>query len=420
MPVDQHSDPFEDRLGAALRQTGDTFAPDGAALAAAGRARGRRLRLRRRAAVVSGAASLALVGAGAALVLPGDDSAEAGRSSVASGPTVGSSPTPTAQALSRTEMISTLRTLLPEGQISGGDARGTNEDLPPYAQVVFDDGKGAGSISLGLDRIEPGSDRAREVAECPDKTLTSYDSCTSTRLPDGSLIKIFRGYEYPDRREDTKLWTADLITPAGQYVTVSEWNAAAEKGAPVSRPNPPLSEAQLEKLVSAEVWRQAVDAMPEDAAKTESSAPVTGPVAVDGDTIGQTLAGLLPKGVEVVSKGGQDTEYAYLVVDDGKGRSLVQINVQPDMRDVAHQLFGAGSEIRPDGTLVAVRQGLGEKSGAGVVMLTADTMRTNGMRVVVSAFNTGDQNSDATRATPALTVGQLKEIALSPKWERIA
>ncbi|MGP4087229.1 hypothetical protein ACTWQJ_22115, partial [Streptomyces sp. KR55] len=76
MPTPHHDDPFddpfEDRLGAALRQTGDTFDTDRPALIAAGQARGRRLRLRRRAAVVGGVASIALVGVAGALVLPGN------------------------------------------------------------------------------------------------------------------------------------------------------------------------------------------------------------------------------------------------------------------------------------------------------------------------------------------------------------
>ncbi|MFD3499529.1 hypothetical protein [Streptomyces sp. NPDC058678] len=419
MPVEQHSDPFEDRLGTALRQVGHTFHPDGAALAAAGHARGRRLRLRRRAAVVGGAASLTLVGVGGLMLLPGEGSQEQEQRSVATGPTATASPTATPRPMSRADMIRTLQELLPEGQFGESDARGTNEDLPPYARVVFDDGKGAASVSLGLDRIEPGSDRAREVAECPDKEQVPYDSCSSSRLADGSLLKIFQGYEYSDRRVDTKLWTADLVTPDGQYVTVSEWNSAAEKDAPISRPNPPLSKAQLTELASAGVWRQAVDAMPEDAAKPEPSAPVAAPASVDGDAISQTLTGLLPKGVKVVAKGGQDTEYAYLVVDDGKGRSFVQINVQPDMRDVSGDLYGSGSETLPNGTRVTIRQGPGEKAGSGVVMWTADTMRADGRRVVISAFNAGDQNSDATRATPALTIAQLRAIALSPKWNAL-
>ncbi|MFE9439473.1 hypothetical protein ACFYO2_10755 [Streptomyces sp. NPDC006602] len=418
MPVEQHSDPFEDRLGAALRQAGHTFDPDGAALAAAGQTRGRRLRLRRRAAVVGGAASLALVGVGGALVLPGDGSAEPEQRSVATGSTATPSPTATPLPMSRADMIRTFQELLPEGQFSDADARGTDAKPAPYARVVFDDGKGAAMISMSLDRIEPGSDQAREIGQCPDKVFIVYDSCSTSRLADGSLFRVVQGYEYPDRRVDTKMWTADLVTPGGQYVTVSEWNAAAEKDAPISRPNPPLSNAQLKELVSAEVWRQVVDAMPADSRQPDPSP--TGKAPVDGNAIGQTLAGLLPEGLDVVAKSGEDTEYAYVVVDDGKGRSFVQINVQADMRDVAGDLYGAGSETLPDGTRVTIRQGPGDdKVGSGVVMWTADTMRKDGMRVVISAFNAADQHSDASRSTPALTIEQLRAIALSPKWDAL-
>ncbi len=86
--------------------------------------------------------------------------------------------------------------------------------------------------------------------------------------------------------------------------------------------------------------------------------------------------------------------------------------------DVVQQLWGDAEKL-PDGTLLTERKEPGEKAGAGVVMWTADTLRpgADGFRVVVSAFNTGDQNQDATRKTPALTAEQLRDIALSPKWD---
>ncbi|MFF0624136.1 hypothetical protein [Streptomyces sp. NPDC004296] len=118
----------------------------------------------------------------------------------------------------------------------------------------------------------------------------------------------------------------------------------------------------------------------------------------------------------VKKSGDGDTSFGYAVVDDGRGRSLVQVNVQPDMRDVAGDLFGSGARTLPDGTRIAVHQGPGEKGGDGVVMWTVDTMRTDGRRVVVSAFNAETQQSAATRTAPALTVEQMRKIALDPKW----
>jgi hypothetical protein len=406
-----HEDRFEERLGEALHQAGGAYETDRRALVAAGETRGHRLLLRRRAAVVAGVASVALVGLGGALLVPGDDD---GRQSVATG-----AKTPVASATPKAsytgdELIGILEKLLPRGKFSSADARGTDEQLPPYAQVVYNDGKGEAAIAVGLGRDLPGSEQTRQAVECPDKVLAPYDSCVVTRLPDGSALKIFQGYEYPDRRADTKLWTADLVTPRGQHVSVSEWNAAAEKGAPVSRAEPPLSPGRLKTLATAGAWLGVVDAIPVDP-RAPTAAPAQ-PSGIDGRTVASTRVSLLPKGVKVVAKSGPDSGYAYAVVDDGKGRSLVQINVQPSMSDVEHQLFGAGTETLADGTKVITREEPGKKGGAGVVMWTADTIRTDGFRVVVSAFNSGSQVTAATRTTPALTTKQLRAIALSAKW----
>ena len=277
----------------------------------------------------------------------------------------------------------------------------------------------AAAVSVSLNRVEPGGYDARQAVECPDKVYVPYDSCVTTRLPDASVVTVLKGYEYPDRRVDTKLWTANLVTPTGQHVTVMEWNAAAEKDAPISRSEPPLSAGELKKLAAAKEWRGFIDTIRQTPGKT-----LEPPASQDGGGAGirQTLTGLMPKGLKVVSHGSDDdAQFTYLVVDDGKGKSLVQVNVQPGMntdRDVVGQLYGSGSETLSDGTKVAERQGPGEKGGAGVVMWTVDTLRADGLRVVISAFNSGAQNADATRKAPALTMKQLRAVALSPKWRQ--
>ncbi|MEV6944052.1 hypothetical protein AB0N07_19020 [Streptomyces sp. NPDC051172] len=413
MPFEQHGNPFEEQLSAELRQAGDTFVADRAALAAAGELRGRRrLLLRRRAAVVGGVASLALVGVGGAVLLPGSgSSARPDGTSVGTGSHTAATPAPS--PLSGAQMISTLERLLPTGKFSKAEARGTNEQPGPYVQLVYDDGQGPAAISVGLGRVEPGSDEARQTTECPGKVFVHYDACGTTRLPDASVVMVLQGYEYPDRRADTKWWSAELVTPQGQHVSVSEWNAAAEKDAPMSRAEPPLSAAQLRKLAGASAWRDAIDAMPQATNK-----PVPRPTATAGSVaIAPALRSLLPKGVFKVSDdSGKDSGFGYLVLDDGKGKSLVQVNVQADMSDATGDLFGSDAEVLADGTKVATHQVPSEKGGAGAVMWTVDTVRTDGRRVVISELNSGAPHDDATRKTPALTMKQLREIALSPKW----
>ncbi|MEU5319474.1 hypothetical protein AB0G67_22450 [Streptomyces sp. NPDC021056] len=406
MPAQQQSDPFEDRVAAELRDVGGQFDADPHALTTAGLARGRRLRLRRRAAVVGGAASLALVGVGGALLLPGGGS-DPDPSSVASKP----SATATVPPVSGQELISTLKEQLGYGKFSQETGRGTED--APYAWLVWDDGDGGSVVSVSMDRVEPGTEQARQWTECPDKTFTPYDSCRTSRLDNGSVLRILQGYEYPDKREPTKHWTADLVTPKGQHVAVYEWNAEAEKGSPVTREDPPLDAAELKKLVTAPAWLTAVDAIPKEdkssLAKPEETSPGSGDIRKD-------LAYLMPDDVEVVSRGGDASGWGYVVVDDGKGRSLVEINVQPDMGDLTGESIFEGAETVGEGTMLVTREDAGDKDVSGTVRWTVDTVRINGLRVVVSALNAGGPHDAPSRDKPALTMEQLKKIALSSKW----
>ncbi|MFC8222677.1 hypothetical protein ACFUTY_31450 [Streptomyces sp. NPDC057362] len=421
MPEEQHQDPFEERLAAALRDTGDAFrAADRTALVDSGRNRGRRALTRRRTGVLGGVAGVALIGVGGAMLLPSGGSDDREQSSVASRATAGASASAAAEPVSGDAILKSLKELLPAGKFSGEDARGSGEKPGPYAQVVFDDGEGAAAISLGFGRVEPKGAEVGQLTQCPDQTFVPYDSCDSSRLDDGSTLRLLQGYEYPDRRVDTKLWSADLVTAEGQHVSVSEWNSSAQKGAPVTREDPPLSTEALKKLVTADVWRDVVAATPLRPTPSAAAPEKERPPAVSGKDITETLVGLLPAGLDVVKKGGQDTEYSYVVVDDGRGASLVQVNVQHGMDDVAGQLYASG-ETLSDGTRVATRQGVGDDRVPGVLMWTVDTMRPgdDGFRVVISEFNNGSAHGRPTREAPALTMDQLREIALSEEWDKL-
>jgi hypothetical protein len=412
MSADQHKDPFEERLAAALHETGAGFDTDRTALAARGAVRGRRKRFLRRAAVVGGAASVVLACVGGTLFLrPGGTAAEAVPSSVTASAKPKPKPSVTATPATGEQMIKTLKSLLPKGDFSEERGRGTEPTdglkVPaPYAGLVLDDGKGAAAIEVSVGRVQPGGTEARQAAQCPSRVYIPYDACRTSRLADGSVVTVLQRYEYPDRRVDTKLWTAELVTPTGQHVTVSEWNAAAEKDKPVTRTDPPLDPAGLTRLAAAKEWRPIANALP---------APLPEPELPGSDLHARThLLALLPKGLKVTDKSSDDSDFAYAVVEDGKGRSLVQVNVQPDMLDSAGDLFGSDSETLPDGTRVAVKQGPGDRGHQ--VMWTVDTMRADGRRVVISAFNAGTQNESPTRETPALTIAQMRTMALDARW----
>ncbi|MEV5611535.1 hypothetical protein [Streptomyces sp. NPDC052225] len=427
-------DGFEDGLEEALRRTGEGFTAEGRALVDGGVLRGRRRLLRRRVGAVTGSvAALALVGFGTSYAtgsIGGDGSADR-QSGVAGKPTPAASEKPGEKpgekpvdkkkaahgdgpAVSKADVIKILEGLLPDGKVSGQDGRGTSDQPGPLATLVFDDGKGAGAISASVGAVDPHGATVEEQLTCPDKAMTNFDSCTTETLADGSRVLLYRGYEYPDLRVKTKLWSAFLLTPKGYTVSVSEWNAPTEKDSATTRPQPPLSIAQLKAVVGSAKWQPVMDALGE--APAEAAAP---PIAqgTEKDVLLKTLKSQLPQRAKVVREGGQESEYVYVVVDDGKGESLVQINVQPHMSDGGGQLYGDDTQTLPDGTKVRERKGNGDdKGGAGMVQWTVDTLRKDGFRVVISAFNSGSQVKDATRAEPALTMAELKKIALSDAW----
>ncbi|GAA3373813.1 hypothetical protein GCM10020367_35230 [Streptomyces sannanensis] len=410
--------PFEDEFGEVLRRTGDSFTTDRQALVEGGLTQGRRRRFRRNMAAMTGSVlALAVVGTAGAYgggLLGGTG----GRSeiSVAAPATGSGAAAPEGKPMgtgkvSAEQMIKTLKDLLPEGKFSRTEARGTGDMHGPMASGVFEDGKGAGAIGISLSRVDPHGREAEQQTACPDRNHVPYESCTSERLADGSRLMLMRGWEYPDRREDTKAWRAVLVTPQGYLVNASEWNAPAEKGATVTRTDPPLSLAQLKAVVTAKEWHPALADLP----APDEAAPVDeGPSRA---AVEEALASLLPEGLEEIGRGGDGS--TYLVVDDGKGASFVGVTVQWDASKVEDDLFGTGATTLPDGTKVKTAKRPGEKGGEGVVSWSADTMRPDGFRVLVTAYNSGAQITRATRAEPALTVEQLKAIALDEKWRTL-
>ncbi|MFE1876505.1 hypothetical protein ACFW9N_37550 [Streptomyces sp. NPDC059496] len=408
---------FEDELAEALRRTGESFAVDAGALAQAGERRGRRL-ARRRAAVAGGSALVLVLIATAGAYSGGlfGGSGAQGAVRVAAPP-----PTPPGNgrltgtgAVTAEQMIGKLKSLLPGGRLTEPEARGTDDELGPRVGAVYDDGKGPAAISLGLQRVDPFSSGSRAHTECEDENLHAYDGCRTEQLPNGSRLLLHQGYEYPDRRTDTKVWRAVLVTVQGFLVDASEWNAAADKGAPVSRTDPPLTIEQLKALVTSDTWHPALNDLP---AADPEPAPRPESIALRGRKAVDALEQLMNRfeiTVPIASKGGQGT-YGYVVLDDGKGKSLVQINVQSNANPSG---FTGNSAVttESDGTKVKVTAEPGEKVRS-VTQWKVDTLRKDGLRVVVSAFNTADQNGPATRSSPALTMGQLRQIALAPEWK---
>ncbi|MFD3517429.1 hypothetical protein [Streptomyces sp. NPDC058657] len=396
---------FEDELGQALRRTGDGFSTDQQRLADTGRAKGLRTLRRRRAGAVTGSvAALALVGVGGAWAGGLLGGSGGGTGEVAAPATT--SPGKDKGDITPAWMIATFKGLLPPGEmteVSAGGVGGVEDSENPFVYTDFDDKAGKAAVMLNLGRVDPRSSEARKYVTCPSKVTVRFDMCGTEKLADGSDLMVLQGYA---PKTETKMWWARLVTTEGLVVRASEYNGPGPsmKGGPVSRPNPPLDLARLKALVTDAQWRTATDALP-----VEKPTDYHKPSEPTPDEMSATLAALLPKGLERSDKESRPG-FAGAVVNDGKGGSLVQVNAQPE-----GSIAGPSTEL-PDGTKVAVTESGGDEDVPGTVMLTVDTVGPDGRRVVISALNSDTQHSAPTRKRPALTVEQLKAIALSPTW----
>ncbi|MFB7287131.1 hypothetical protein [Actinacidiphila glaucinigra] len=433
--------PFEDDLGAALRQTGDTFSTDNRALAAAGLAQGRSVRRRRTVAVVGTVAAVAAAVVTAGLVVPGGSAREVkpanpstpdptssridndqhkgndsskdkdkgDGSSDGNGATLGGAP--------QSELFTVLRQLLPKGRILSGlasDAEGTPNAGATFAQAVWDDGNGASTISVSLSRAQAG----QRQDECPDLALMKPGTtCKRTELPGEAVLVVIKGWEYQDNRTGPKDWRAILTTADGRQIEADEWNAPAQKGKPTTRENPPLSAAQLGDLVLSTRWDRFFSDIPE--APAQPSQPGTDPRLPSSAMITTLLKAVLPQRLKVLEPGGQEAGYQHITVDDGHGATFVEIDFQRwDPADVDDPIFTKAT-VLSDGTKLVKRSGAGDKGGAGIVRWTADTIRPDGLRVAVTAFNSDGYHRPVTRKTPGVSMDELVKAATDPRWAEL-
>ena len=80
------------------------------------------------------------------------------------------------------------------------------------------------------------------------------------------------------------------------------------------------------------------------------------------------------------------------------------------------QVF-AGATVLANGDKLLLTQQSAEKGGSGAVQWTADLLQPDGLRVVVSEFDSPSQGTAATRRDPVLTMDQLKAIVTSALWK---
>ncbi|MGW2842365.1 hypothetical protein ACWCWD_31810 [Streptomyces sp. NPDC001493] len=434
--------PFEDDLSGELRRAGDSFEiPDRTALLDGAVEIGRRgVRRRRAAAVTGGALALALValGGGLATGLVGGAGPTA---DLASGTHSVSPGAGARSGVSGSEMVETLAALLPGGKVSEGSGIGTGEledGAAASASVLYDDGDGPVTVTASLyptpqyvqARGAEGAcvNEAGALRDMPEGVALTHDAVGGPALTARSGGKASAaecptavGAAAPE--DELVGYRFRGLAVGGVTVDVRAYSGVLDAGVMGVRSTPPLDQGKLAALGQSAKWQPLVQRMEvvvaaqekrQEASPTPSRAP-----ELDYSLLMPTLLKLLPKDVTVVRQQQDgDGEYAEVVVDDGQGQSLLGINVQRDMRDVAGDLYGS-AETLPGGALLAVRQTPGEKGGQGIVQWTVDLMYPDGMRVVVMAFNADRQDGTATRTDPALSIAELKALVTSPKWRKL-
>jgi hypothetical protein len=151
--------------------------------------------------------------------------------------------------------------------------------------------------------------------------------------------------------------------------------------------------------------------------------PSATPTAAGPNDTLQTLKSLLPAGLKVSQPRtwGDNFIAASYVVDDGKGGSLIEVQVMTRQTQIscANEAHPENCTERPDGTIVlAEHTPTRSAHGTPVAAATSVQLRYPDGRIIVvgNANSTAWKKAPITRAKPLLTVAQLTAIADSKAW----
>ncbi|MBS2965878.1 hypothetical protein KGA66_22710 [Actinocrinis puniceicyclus] len=377
------------------------------------------------------AASLSLVAAAGAVIGPevlrGPETHTAATSPVRhESATASASASPSASGLSEQWMINSLESLLPAGAVfSDPTGRGTQADrmlnaVAPFASVVVHIGGGSSQVDVALYRVAAGTPvTATSYSACPGSVEHPYGVCSSRTLADGSLLVTDKDYVRPQTGSGQQMWTVVAIRGDGSIIEVTEYGGGAEKSTTDSA-DPILSTDRLVGIAQSSVWQPVLASMRAPAGHTGGAPAFMGRAKVIA-----TLTGLLPSGLTKSDQSGQSGP-AELIVDDGHGKSALEVNVQPNMTALADSMNCASragqnavcsAPTLPDGTKeVVTRQP--SANARNVVEWMVDALRPDGLRVVVFEFNAASASGPPTRPAPALTIAQLSQIATSQTWRQ--
>jgi hypothetical protein len=208
------------------------------------------LRLRRRRTTLLSVTGASAVLATAGLVVGGTQLFGSPSGAAVAGTT---SPSAKASAVTKPaavtpkQTLATLKSLIeaPGRTLSQPVARGGGSEGFNAASFVVDDGKGASFVEVFLASGSVQDPCAEPGAKC-------------TTLPDGSkLFTLTEQPEYPgDRNKDGVVSNyVVLVHKDGRFISLTNYNAPAEKGTQHTRETPLFTVAQLTAMVESKAWK---------------------------------------------------------------------------------------------------------------------------------------------------------------------
>jgi hypothetical protein len=161
-------------------------------------------------------------------------------------------PTPPSQPTVTITPQALLQTALDTLPRPGDTSRYAGEFMGGFVgtQFVYDDGTGAAKVlvSLNYPPLGDGLGAACQISVC-------------TTRPDGSKLAVYQGNGHPgDPSIPGKDWEVTLLRTDGVAVSITEWNAAQEKGSPVTRTDPPFTVDELTTWVESDKWQAQISA----------------------------------------------------------------------------------------------------------------------------------------------------------------
>lgn len=421
---DEGDSDFERGLPGALRAVSHDFPGPSTDLITRGHRRGRRLRRVRGIQVGVSVAALVAVALGGAYAVVGldDDGSVPVAGPAGTGPATpgtGPQPAPAPPHVSAADMLANLKSVLPPGgTYSDETSRGTEPEAGQprrgaSATLLYRNTKGTSGVALTIGGHT-------EAPTCPPQQVAPHAQCTSETLPDGSKVATVRNFTYPSKNTGQKDWYVQVFRPNSVLVTVHVYGGGGEKETS-SSVEPILTTDQIKAVATSDTWGPAIAAV-------GSGLPTTTPPPAPGTS---EILGLLkmfaPPGAAISSESAQSGQASF-ILDDGKGRSVLGVNVQRNMTDSlepVHNCEALGrdstsceAETLADGSRVVLLKRPSEKGGDAVVW-TADLLRPDGFRVVASSINSYAEAAEPTRTAPALDLAQLRELVTDPRWQSV-